>query len=222
MLRLSYTTKKISHILAAVALILANLSCGTATFKATSEPEAAEIFLVPQDGKEKKSLGKTPLELPVPDLELQVSSMLQGESLVKISIEKQGYAPEVMYLPAPRVMSQSTELFVKLQESKNAQHEMTVQKILDHIFLAQKLALTEQFERAHIEIDKVIVEFPKFARALSMRASIFYAQQNFAEAAKWYEAAITADPQLDEAVRLLAKAKQRLRGDREPASGNGP
>ena len=81
-------------------------------------------------------------------------------------------------------------------------------EILDHLYVAQKLAQKKEYERAQIELDKIILTHPEFARALTLRASIYYIQGKYKESVKWYDEALKVDPKMEEAIRMLAKAKQ--------------
>ena len=106
---------------------------------------------------------------------------------------------------------------MKLKQGEGPKEERLAKDVLDHLFLAQKLALSAQYERAQIEIDHILTDFPGFPRALSMRASIYFAQKNYTESLRWYEEALKSDPQMEDAVKMAAKVRV-LAGGRVPAS----
>lgn len=209
-----------------VFVFLAFTGCGSSPlFNVKSDPLQADVFFIPNDHTEKKSLGKTPLSLPMEELKKTVKAVESGEFFT-VSVEKEGFLSQTFVIPATQFGTSVTQLDVKMKQGQIAEEKKQAKDILDQIFLAQKFALSLQFERAQIELDKILTPFPDFANALSMRAAIFYAQKNYTESIKWYEKAIKADPKMDEAVKMLAKIKTLQNGggannsERQPASKN--
>ncbi len=189
------------------------ISCAAkSTFQVKSDPLQADVFVM-DEKNEKKPLGKTPLEIKEPDLKTVLGNATTPGEFFTVAVEKPGYLPQIFNIPASSFSASLTLLDVKLKEGTSAQEVKLAKQIIDHLFLAQKLAVTQQFERAQIEIDKILVPFPNFARALSMRASIYFAQKNYPESAKWYEEALKADPDMEEAVKLLAKVRALQSGN---------
>ncbi len=180
-------------------------SC-TTLFEVKSDPQQADVFVL-NEKKEKKVLGKTPLSIPDSDVKKELGASTEAGEFFVVSVEKDGFVPETFNIPAAKFGTTVTSLNVKLKPGEAPQELNMAKEVLDHMFLAQRLALAQQYERAQIELDKIIIPFPKFSRALSMRASIYYAQKNFPESMKWYEEAIKYDPQMEEAVKMLAKVR---------------
>ncbi|MBC7754028.1 MAG: tetratricopeptide repeat protein [Moraxellaceae bacterium] len=192
--------------------------CGsTPVFNVKSDPLQADVFYVPKDTGEKKPLGKTPLSMPVEDLKDKMKDINSGEFFT-LSIEKEGYVSQTFVIPATQFGSSILELDVKMKLGQIAEEKKKAKEILDGVFLAQKFALSQQFERAQIELDKILVQFPDFSNAMSMRGAIFFAQKKYDESAKWYEKALKADPKMEEVVKILAKIKSIQSGERQPAN----
>lgn len=200
-----------------LVLMIGLSGCSTATFVATSDPLAADVYYVVPKTGEKKSLGKTPLKIPAEDVKKAIQKDVSGGEYFAVRFEKQGYVPQTYMVPAGRFGTLVTSLEVKLKKGEGDKEAALAKSVLDRLFLAQKLALTNQYERAQVEIDRILADFPGFARAYSMRASIFLAQKNYTESLKWYEEAIKADPQMEEAVKMIAKIKDLQSGKRTPA-----
>ena len=192
------------------------LSGCSSVFEVKSDPQQADVFVQDRKSGDKKPIGKTPLALPKTELRRTVGDVKPGE-FITIVVEKQGFIPQSFNVPATGFGAMGTLLDVKLKEGNNEREARIAKDILDRLFLAQKFALSQQFERAHMELDKIVEQFPTFTRALSMRASIYYAQKNYAESLRWYEEALKLDPQMDDAVRMAAKVRG-LVGGRLPAS----
>ncbi len=203
-----------------IGISLVMTGCSS-VFTVKSDPVGADVYFQDPKSGDKKPLGKTPLTIPKSDLRKTVGNGIDSGNFFTVVVEKQGYLPSSYSIPATGFGTMATILDVKLKEG-NAQKEARVAKdLLDRLFLAQKYALSAQFERAQIEIDKILAEFPAFARALSMRASIYFAQKNYEESIKWYDKALESDPQLEDAMRMSAKARA-LAGGRVPASITAP
>ncbi len=201
--------------------ILVSVSACSSVFTVKSDPVAADVYFQDPKSGEKKALGKTPLTLPKSELRKTVGTGVESGQFFTVVVEKTGYLPANFSIPATGFGTMATILDVKLKEGTSQKEARVAKDILDKLFLAQKFALSAQFERAQIEIDKILSEFPAFPRALSMRASIYFAQKNYAESIKWYDEALKADPQLEDAVRMASKARA-LAGGRVPASITAP
>jgi tetratricopeptide (TPR) repeat protein len=189
------------------------------SFKVKGEPVGADVFVLTGKNGEKKSLGKTPLEMPQAALKQALGESVATGEFFTVGVEKAGFITEKYTVPASRFGTLVTELDVKLKSGDNPREARAASDLLNHLFLAQKLANAKEFERAQAELDRILTEFPDFPRALSMRGSIYFVQKNLAESAKWYEKATQADPQMEDAVKMLAKIRE-LDGGRTPAAAS--
>ncbi len=199
-----------------------SLACTTKNFfSVKSEPVKADVYVL-NDKSEKKALGQTPLEVSKEDLKNNLGANVQAGEFFTVIVEKPGFVPQSFNIPATQFGTSLLSLTVKLKEGTQEKEMTLAKEALDRMFLAQKLALANQFERAQIEVDKVISQFPTFARALSMRASIYYAQKNYQESMKWYEETLKQAPDMEEAVRMLAKVRVQLGLPPAAISGQSP
>lgn len=205
-------------------LALAALAClasGCASvFVVKSDPLQADVFFIDPKSGEKKALGKTPLEMKSSAVKEAVGDAVTSGEFFTVVVSAKGYVSEKFSIPTTRFGTLVTKLDAKLKPGTDEKEIRMAKEVLDHLFLAQKFAMAKEFDRAQIELDKVLNEFPDFGRALSMRASIYFVQQKYDESLKWYEKALKADPQLEDAVRMTAKINQ-MKG-RSPASVKKP
>ena len=186
-----------------------------------SEPAEADVYFVNPKTGDKKVVGKTPLNMPMSEVTSTVGPELAAGEFFTIGVEKNGYITQTLTLPAGQFGTLVTDLDVVLKQGATPKEERLAKSVIDRLFLAQKFALSQQYERAQIELDKILADFPGFARALTMRASIYFAQRNFTEALKFYEEALKSDPQLEDAVKMVAKVKAAQSG-RDPAAVGNP
>lgn len=195
--------------------------------KVASEPAEAEIVVSrsSQPEAEKKSIGKTPLELPMEDFVTQMGGGFNPGEFLTFEIRKSGFVTESFKVPVQRFGTLITDLNAKLvadeAEKNKAQEIKTAQDLVNRLFLAQRFAVSQQFERALIELDKILEKHPQFARALSMKGAVYFAQKNYAESLKWYEEALKIDPQMDETIKMTARVREVMSG-RAPANTRGP
>jgi len=215
--------KFLNHLFGFILSLSTLVACATHTFTVTSDPLAADVYFeVTSDGKVvKKPLGKTPINMPMSEVKSIIGSDVSAGQYFPVVIEKSGFETEKIAIPASRFGTLITDVNVKLKTTQSEQRDKeqaTAKVIIDRLFLAQKFALSQQFERAQAELDRILEDFPTFARAMSMRASIYYATKNLPESLKWYENALKADPQMEDAVRISAKIRALQNGDRIPAA----
>lgn len=199
------------------ALLCVLGACSTNTFKVVSTPAQSEIFFEDATSGEKKSLGQTPLEIPMSQVDELVGEAATDGEFITLVVEKTGFIPQRLALPSSQFGTMVTSLDVKLKEGDGPKQVGIAEDILNRFFLAQKLTLNREYERAQAEIDKILAVAPEFARAYSMRGSIYYVQNNMSESAKWYEMALKRDPQMDDAVKMIA----RISGNGSSALGAG-
>ncbi|MEO6458968.1 MAG: hypothetical protein ABIO95_00855 [Bdellovibrionota bacterium] len=206
-----------------IQILLAGLlaACSTNTFKVVSTPAQSDIFLEDAQTGDKKSIGQTPLEIPMSQVDDMINSEASNGEFVTLIIEKAGFLPQRLALPSAHFGTMVTSLDVKLKEGDGAKQIGVAEDILNRFFLAQKLTLNHEYDRAQAEIDKILATAPNFARAYSMRGSIYYVQNNMAESSKWYNLALQHDPQMEDAVKMIARTSGGVSGagtNRMPAS----
>ena len=195
------------------------IGCGTHTFKLESDPADANVFTYDKKG-EKRNLGKTPISMPMKDFTNLIGTETVSGEFLTLQIEKDGYESQALTIPTTGFGTLLTSLNVSMKKGSGPEQERMAKSIIEHLFLAQRFAISQQFERAHVEVDKIVKEFPSFARALSMRASIYYAQKNYADSIKWYEEALKIDSQMEDVVKMLAKVKELQKNPSANRSSN--
>ena len=211
--------------IAVVSFLILN-GCAGSTFSVKSDPMQAEVFIENNKTGEKKSIGVTPLDIPLATVkETAGEEVMAGEYFTEV-IEKKGYLSQKLNIPATRFGTMITQLDVPLKAGDQPKQIHVAGEILDHLFVAQKMALSKEYERAQVEIDKVLSISPDFARAFSMRGSIYFIQKNYNESLKWYEEALKADSKMEEAIKMIARIKSVQSGKpqdtaRLPAANGG-
>ncbi len=198
------------------------IGCSSAPFKVVSEPDQAQVFIV--DGDQNETLvGTTPLVKKKKEMSEFLRNSNSPGGLVNVVIKKDGFKTKDLMLPINAGGNLGTSLNLTMSPARSSLDEMkTAEGIIHKLFLSQQFARTQQFERALTEIDKIIEEFPKFERAMTMKAAILYAQGTFQESLTWYEKALAVNPDLKNAVEMAAKIRLTLKlpARRIPANTN--
>lgn len=143
--------------------------------------------------------------------------MPKNGELITIIVKKDGFKEELLTIPYGGFGVMNNQLFLKLKPDESKILLSSTEDLLKRLFLAQKFALSQQFERALIEVDQILKQHPKFTRALTMKGSVYFAQKKYEDSLKWYEEALKIDPDMDETVKLTAKVRQLLGQNRAPA-----
>lgn len=191
----------------ACALATTLAACGPRLI-VRSTPSEAEVSFHAPDSAEVKKLGKTPLELSSSEFKHLTGSALSDGGYVGLVLEKRGYRTEHYLLPATQFGTVLTGVDVRLQEG--ARDEETAHELLQILFTAQKFAMQGQYERAHMDLDRALKISPQFARALSLRASVYYLQGKYEDSLKYFEDAIKVDPGMDDVLKMIVKVRKKL------------
>ncbi len=183
-----------------------------------SDPTDAEVFTRSPGAQEKNPIGKTPLEISTSDLERQTKISSSSGDYFELIVEKPNFQTDRILVPASRLGSMKTVISAKL--IPGAKEGSIASALVQNLFNAQTFLSHGEYERALIEVDKAIALDPNFARAYSMKGSIYFLQHNYAESLTWYEKALQKDPQIEDAIKMISFIKKKKNGDaseREPA-----
>lgn len=205
--------KKTNSISLAHAFALMSLlwiaACAAPRVKIESEPMGVDVFVSNPGSRELKPLGKTPFDITFAELN-QRAKRAEGDSnnLVLLTFESKETETQKILVPLVSIGLKSIELKVPLDKKQEDKSSVV---ILQHLHNAQKFAQSGEFERAHIECDKVLEINPQLVRAISTKASIYYVQRKLENSEIWYEKALAIDPSFDEAIQMISKIKQEKR-----------
>ncbi len=214
--RLSFKNGNLLTLLGLCGAALAGLPACAQKFVIKSDPPEASVYLVTPEKGEKKLVGPTPLEAtPARLRELYGDEKGASDQYVELMVEKDKFKSERILVPFGSMGSQVTEVQVRMKEGVD--EERTAMDLVQSLLLAQKYAALKEYERAVIELDKILASHPKFIRALAMKGAVYFVQQKWDESARWYEEVLKVDPQAQEGVEMLARIKDGREGRRKPA-----
>lgn len=181
--------------------------CGS-SLVVRSEPGDARVSIMQAGSRDAKEIGKTPVEITDKAISEIIKIDPNSGDYYELVIAKEGYEPEQLMVPAARFVPMTTYIDVKLRSGSS---EMRLASQMVQLLLnAQKFAQKAEYERAQVELDKALEIDPKFARAMTMRGSIYYLQSRYQDALTWYEKALSVDSKTEEAVRMISEIKKRI------------
>lgn len=185
-----------------IVSVLGLIGCSS-NLKIQSEPPNVDVYAALQKSAEKKLIGKTPFEITFDQLGKNVGTVESNE-FYTLFFESKELEPEKVLLPNRVFGTDKVDVFVKLTPKKEIG---LAREALQRMHNAQKFAVSGQYERSLVEIDKVLEFDGKFVRAHSLKGSVFYLQKNFDEALKWFESALAIDNTFEEAIKMISKIK---------------
>ena len=176
-----------------------------------SDPQDFEVYSISPETGEKKLIGKTPIEITSSDFKTLASAGAMSGNLVELVLEKPGYLSSRYLVPLPRLTFSKSVLVAKPPEATNAKVGSAAQEIVQYLYNSQKLINVKEYERAQIEIDKILKLEPNFPRALSLRGTVYFLQKNYPESLKWFEQALTYEPRMDDSLKMIAELRKILK-----------
>lgn len=147
------------------------------------------------------------MELTETQIAEKLKLTAESSQWIEFTFEKKDHEKKTVFLPSNR-FGELTRIFkIKLKPMDDP--STTVVKMMRHFFNAKKFAETRQFERAHAEIDKVLALDSQIPQAYSMKAGVYFLQQNMDQATTFYTKALEIDPSFDEAIKMLDRIKSK-------------
>jgi tetratricopeptide (TPR) repeat protein len=175
-----------------------------------SEPSDADVSISVAGKTDKAKAGKTPIELTENQLQQMLQVTPEKAALLEITIEKKDFETRTILFPSNRWGELSKT--IKIQLTPRTEASDTVRVMLRHLFNGKKFAESRQYDQAQMELDKALAMDSKLAQAMSMKAGVFYLQNNFNEAEVWYKKALEVEPSFSEAIQMLEKLKNKKGG----------
>lgn len=200
---------------------LISVGCSTQTaLKVNSNPAGAEVYIKPLAGGEKQGIGKTPLAND------NLAALLKGGAAgaLIMEIEKPDYITSTIVLPevigATLEISQELKPIPKTaledekakEQEREKQRELEKQKetaslnkSLEQLFEAQRLARVGRLDDALKSLDEVQKVSPQLSSIHEMRGGIFYLQKDYNKALDEYRKAALLNSENPSVQQMIKK-----------------
>ncbi len=183
--------------------------CASPTYRFQSTPSEAEVEVTFKSSG-KKSLGKTPLSMPMSDLNPTKEAMT-------VSFRKAGLEGQTIFVP-PSLFAKSVELEVTLipdpRVGESKKSDQVIGEIATQVAETQKLIQAKQFGVAEQKLNKMISEHPTVSVFYSLMGNVQYLDRKLDAALGFYRKALELDPTASEISRVIQKI--------ETLKGGGP
>ncbi len=165
-------------------LILSLSSCASEVLRISSFPEKATVSIQEKSGQI-VDLGVTPLELKPTDV-------FHSGNLANITLSKEGYKTENLYLSKndiPTEMSISYKL--KREEVQNASvlNSQVIQGVASKIAEAQRNSFNKNFVKAEVLLKQILEDFPELGVGHDLLANIYFLTNSKSKALFHYKKA---------------------------------
>lgn len=193
------------------ALAFVGFGCASSTsIKVSSNPPGADVYVKTVGGAERQQVGKTPLVHE--SLETLLKAKPNGA--LYIEIEKGDFLPATVLVT--EVGGGSLEISQELKPiPKTAAAEAnssSLNKGLELLFEAQRLARVGRLDDALKMLDDVGKELPQLAPVHEMRGGIFYLQKEFNKALDEYRKVLVLHSENASAQQMIKRLEGQVSG----------
>ncbi len=176
------------------------ISCSTATYRFSSNPSEAEVFLVSKNG-EKKPLGKTPLSV-------NANEINSGKDSVMIEVKKEGYLPQQLFIGdsyfAKNVES-SMVLAPQATAADTKNQDASMNEIASSVADIQRDIQTKNYDIALTKLSRMQASYPNVATFHSLMGNVHYLEKRLDKSLQSYKKAIALNPNLYEVQKMIEK-----------------
>lgn len=159
-------------------------------------------MIMGDDGRVLKTLGKTPLEIPIDDA-------ISGDAGT-ITVQKKDYM-RVSTLVSKGSLGATKQIY-RIKLSPGMSGSSLASNLMKQIRLAQNYLSLKDFENAHKAVDQALEWDPTFTFGVSFKAGIFFVQKKYPQAKELYQRVLVQDPNETEASRMLRKIEEQTSG----------
>lgn len=197
-----FTAKKILFFLVVFSLV----SCSTpSTIRIISFPEEAEVSIVENNGTA-SFIGKTPLNLTENEI------YRNGNRYSQLRIRKENFSAQEIVLMKSTTGS-DTSVNVQLQRDDSKQNigelNQLQEKVASTIARANGLIQSRQYIEAENVMNNFVEQYPSVSVGYDYLGNINYLQKRYQKALKYYNKALSLNPQNAER-RLIVEKLQGL------------
>ena len=207
---------KIKFLILLSSFIWFNLGCSSGQIRITSSPSGADVSYA-EDGGNKTSLGKTPLNIDAKILKNSTSEHIQ------IEVKKDGYKPEVVLVPTP-LMPTEFSLSSQLQEvtlpKKCQDISASLSQLAEGVAESQSFIAAKNFALAETTLLRLSNDYPSVSVVFGLLGNVYYLQKDLKRALEYYQKALSLNPDSVRTGQMVQKLKS-LGVERYPAQQGG-
>jgi tetratricopeptide (TPR) repeat protein len=193
-----------------LSLVLLSASCGTVSV--ISNPPEAEVSIVLPGKESLKPLGKTPLEVPISNLEGAVN-----QGTVVLVVDREGYVPQRFIVPNLGGGKLSIEATLSPFFDTNYQE---FNNVIGKVLKAERLVLEKRLDEALATAKEIKAINENVAVAHEIEGTALFLKGDFANSRFAWIRALELDPNNHESRTMLDVVTSKLNPNGQKPAGN--
>ena len=165
-------------------ILLSLYSCASESVQITTFPDKATVSIQEKSGQI-VDLGQTPLEL-------KPHEVFHSGNLANITLSKQGYENESIYLSKndiPTEMSISYKLKREKSQNQAVLNSQIIQSVTSKIAEAQRNSFNKNYVKAEVLLKQILEDYPELGVGHDLLANIYYLTNSKSKALFHYKKA---------------------------------
>ncbi len=207
-----------------LSFLFVGVGCGTSTLKVDTNPPGASVYVKTAGSNDRRMIGKTPIPRTQTS---EIQKGQQGSFILDVELENYlnttvlvaevgNSEAEISLQLKPVPVDKKNESEKKEELEKKAELEkrpeldsVTVNKNLDQLFEAQRLARIGRYDDSLKILDEISKVFPKWASVPEMRGGIFLLQKDYAKALDEYQKSLALNSENISTAAIIKNLEKR-------------
>ncbi len=207
-----------------VAFALSLSACASTQVSLVSDPSGAKVYGKALGQGTEKYLGDTPLVIQANEIEVEND----GSGPIILTFKKDGYYDfETLITELSAI---DLQIQGELKRSSGLEDQNTLNKVVDDLFEAQRLAQVKRYDAALVKLQGIEKIAPRIAATYELQGGIFYIKRKYQEALDSFRTAVKYNPLNSESMRMInlieksfgitgSGSKLNLKGTKAPKKG---
>ncbi len=185
--------------------ILFSININAGTFKVNSNIKDSFIYVVDIQSGSEKTIGKTPLSIPVSRLE----QFLKKGRTIQIRVSKNGFKP--FNLMVPVLKDTDLELYADLDVENDVKFSQEIDFLVTDLFDALRMIRLKDTGNAIQKLQELAKKFPHYSIIYEMMATSYYISKEYKKALNFYRKAFGMNPKNREAYKMKIYLEKKFR-----------
>ncbi len=192
-------------VIAPLAMIFLN-HCASSKVQLSSTPKETQVYVAGPGATSPVLLGKTPLNLQSE----QVLALAKATGPMQFEFRKDGYTPFKVIVTD--ITTSDITLNPELTRTSGIEDLDVVNKVVDELFEAQRLARIGRYDEALEKIKAIQKETPQVAAAFEMEGAIYYLKKDLKRSLDAYRTAEKRNPKNGETTQMKKLIEREIAG----------
>jgi len=174
-------------------------------FKVNCNVKDGLIYVLDTKTGVPKSIGKTPLDIPLSRLE----QYLKDGNVLQLSVEKDGFKPFSILIPV--IKDTDLEIYADLDVENDIKMTQDIDLMVADLFDALRMIRLKDLDSAIAKLDALAKKFPHFSIIYEMKATSYYLNKEFKRSLNFYRKAFGMNPKNREAYKMKIYLEKKFK-----------